>query len=376
MATFLITAGELSGDILGAEIMQALAKKNPKLRFIGVGGPKMRAAGLEEIFPMDDIAVMGFVEIIPHILKIKQRIKKIITTAEQTEDLCGVLTIDAQEFSKRVAKGIKKVKPYVQRFHYAAPKVWAWRPKRAKAYAEIYNTLFCLFPFETEFFAKYGLETHYVGHPVLQRLKAYIPPHLTPPNTHKIALLPGSRKSELKHHVEVSLDVFHKLKVNNPQLTAVMPLPTAHHKKWVEELGYDLTSVNIIMEDSRFAALATCRAALVKSGTSNLELATMGVPMVVMYKANPLSMWLAKKLVKIPYISPVNWVLGRKRVPEYIQEEASVENLTMALNPLLTSDEAWGNAAETYQEFRKLLYVKQAPATTIAAYVQQKITLA
>lgn len=374
MATFLITAGELSGDILGAEIMQALAEKNQNLTFIGVGGPKMRAAGLQEIFPMGDIAVMGLVEIIPHIFKIKQRIKHIIDTAAVTDDLCGVLTIDAQEFSKRVAKGVKAVKPFVPRFHYAAPKVWAWRPNRARTYAQIYDTLFCLFPFETEFFAQYGLETHYVGHPVLQRLEKYIPTKLTPPDTQKIALLPGSRKSELRHHLEVSLDVFHKLKAQNPQLTAVIPLPTQHHKQWVEELGHDLTGVDIVMEDDRFEALATCRAALVKSGTANLELATMGVPMVVMYKANPLSMWLAKKLVKIPYISPVNWVLGRKALPEYIQEEANAENLTLALSTLLTNDDAWNVMADNYKEFRKLLYVKQLPAVTIATHIQQKIT--
>lgn len=350
--TVFLFAGEASADLLGADLMRAMQKKHKNLKFIGVGGVAMHKAGLESLCPLDDFAVMGFSGVLPRIPFFLKRLKE-LTAAAQAANIDALVTIDNQDFSKRLARRIKAAtgKPAI---HYVVPKVWAWRPQRAAKYAAIYDHLLALFPFEPPYFEEYGVPCTFVGHPVAQRLKAYTPPPAPPPL--RLALLPGSRPGEIERHWPVMRQVFEQLKQSHPDLTAVVPL------------AQDVTlpdvpaGVDVVVGEARFQALQACRAALAKSGTANLELAMLGVPSIVVFQTSTLNAWLVRRLVDIPYVSPVNWVAGTQVLPELLQDNFTPEKALAHLQPLLTDDQAWQTQAQALATVRATLTVPDAAA--------------
>lgn len=372
--TIFIVASEPSGDRLGGALMAELNAQVPNLRWVGVGGEQMMAQGLPSAFPLADLAVMGLAEVIPAIPRIWGRLNQLESLAKQVKPSL-IITIDGQDFSKRLAKRLKPLGvPHLQ---YVAPKVWAWRPGRAHQLKHLYTHLLCNLPFEAPWFAAAGLPTTYVGHSMVAAL-AQVP---TPKQQAlQLALLPGSRRSEIARHWPTFLATYRRLKALIPALHGLLVLPDMAAVErcralapWQENEGLE-----IVVGEARFAVLAQCRAALAKSGTNNLEMALLNLPAVVCYRMNAFTYWLAKWLVKVKSISLPNLILsppGQRSegvvYPEFLQQAAKPENLARALYPLLSNTQAHKAQQAKLQQVAAAM-ATPAPAAKLAAHVVQQ----
>lgn len=333
-----LIAGEPSGDFLGGQLMQSLISQYPgTIEFFGIGGHQMEKEGLRSLFPMSELSMMGFVEIIPHIPHLLKRISDTVTDIRKTQpDI--VITIDSPGFTCRVAKQLRlRSFPLV---HYVAPSVWAYKPGRAKKFAHLFDHLLTLLPFEPPYFEKEGLGTTFVGHPVVEhrpssghgeafKVRYHIPTQAT-----ILLALPGSRIGEVKRLLPIYMKTFIKLAQRVPSLYVVIPtLP--HLKSHIETLLVEhAVSVPILLIDStqeKQDALAAAHLALVKSGTATLEIAMAGIPMIVAYKMSFFSYWLIKWMAHIQYASLINLILNRPIIPEYLQHNCTPEKLSHAL---------------------------------------------
>lgn len=369
--TIFIVASEPSGDRLGGALMAELNQRQPSLRWVGVGGPQMAAQGLTSVFPLTDLAVMGLAEVIPAIPRIFARLRQLTALAQQTKPNL-IITIDGQDFSKRLAQRLKPLGvPHVQ---YVAPKVWAWRPGRVHQLKALYTQLLCNLPFEAPWFAKAGLPTTYVGHSMVARLAAVPQPQH---RALQVALLPGSRRSELARHWPVFLATYRRLRQLIPALSGLLVLPDAAALAQCQASApwQPTEGLEVVHGEARFEALAQCTAALAKSGTNNLELALLNLPAVVCYRMHPITYWLAKRLVKLPSISLPNLILhppgeaGQGVVyPEFLQHAAKPENLARALYPLLHNPKAAAHQQAKLQQVAAAMATPK-PAAALAADV-------
>lgn len=344
-----VIACEASGDYLGAKIVHKLKETDPNAyQFIGLGGQHLEKEGIKSLFPISDVAVMGIFEVLPHIYKIYKRIQETVDYLEKEQpDL--VITIDSLGFCKAVIKRLKKrISPKF--VHIVAPQVWAWRPKRAQKCADLFDHLFCLFPFEVDYFKPHGLSTEVFGHPLFEEPQATTPESELRQNYHIdqskkiVTLMPGSRQQELNYHLPVLKELIEKLQ-NKEQYHFFLPV-TNHHKSFVSETIKDWP-VQIDVSESKEKKhdyFQMSNAALVCSGTATLEVALHKVPLAVFYKTNKLTLWLARQLVKIKHVSLVNiicefggWLKNSDIHPvkEYIGNECNAENLETALIDLL-----------------------------------------
>jgi lipid-A-disaccharide synthase len=338
-----IIAGEASGDVLGARLMVALNHQKPGLQWHGVGGARMQEAGLESLFPMDEIAIMGFVEIVPALPRVMCRLRQTVEDIRRTKPDV-LITIDAPGFCKRVAERVQDLRQQGMKIiHYVAPSVWAYRPERAKRMAELFDGLLTLLPFEPEYFLYEGLEARFVGHPVLEEPvtqgdgPAFRARHGIGANTPVLAVLPGSRRGELARHLPVFRQVVERLKHEIPDL---LPVVLSAPGVKLDAHGWVVPPLIISDRSERAGFYAASEAALSKSGTITLELAQAGVPTIVAHKVHPWSARMLRKMIRIPYVSLVNILLNRPLVPEFLQEECQVERILPALRQLMNDQEA------------------------------------
>jgi lipid-A-disaccharide synthase len=340
---FFLIAGEASGDLLGAALIRALRKRDAAVRFTGVGGPRMRAEGMNSLFPQEELAHMGILELLRHIPNILRRVRQCATTAAEVKP-AALITIDAPDFSFRVAK--KLVGKGIPLIHYVAPTVWAWRPGRAKKVAAFLTHLMALLPFEPPYFTKEGLGCTFVGHPIVESGAAagdgrrFRAKHHLTPNDVLITLLPGSRAGEIKRLLPIFESTVRILANRYPNLRLV--LPAVPHL--LETLRRELKDwpVRVILtegDDDKYDALAASQVALACSGTVALELAMARLPAVIAYRANALSAFIARHLLTIKYANLVNLMHDRMVVPEYIQENCTPENLAAGINDILRNEE-------------------------------------
>ncbi len=339
MSKIFIIAGEASGDVLGFRLMQALRAQNPDVRFSGIGGARMTEAGLNSLFPMQELALMGLAEILPKVVHLKKRLAQTIE-AIRTQKPDILLTIDSPGFTLRVLKAIGTSGP--KRVHYVAPQVWAWRQERVKHFPGLWEELLCLLPFEPEFFAPHGLHPVFTGHPVLESgadkgdAARFHAAHSLAPDAVPLVLMPGSRVTETKRLLPVFKATLARLQPQIPSLVPVVAAAagiaeavTAHTADWpVKPI-----IVRGVLE--RYDAFAAARAALTKSGTSTLELAMAGVPMAVTYRVNPISAAIGRRLIKVPYVAMINLLAGHALVPELLQEECRADRLAETILALL-----------------------------------------
>jgi lipid-A-disaccharide synthase len=336
---FLI-AGEPSGDFIGSKLMHALKETDLCFDFQGVGGSQMVQEGLKEVLPFEDFSVMGIFENIgktyrlyKHLTFLKNRI------IEEKPDL--LITIDFPGFNFKLGKKLKG--SGIPHLHYVGPTVWAWRPWRAKNIARFLKHLCVLFPFEPPYFEKYGLSTSFVGHPLMEEsmgqgsAQAFRKKYAIEKDREVLLILPGSRRGELDHHLSIFQEATRLLKDKGKKIHIVIPtldflIPLIPTEGW----GGPLTLVTDKTDKQN--AYAASRLALAASGTISLELALARVPMLIAYKANPLSIWLVKRLIQIPYICMVNILLKRQVVPEFIQQHCRADTLSKALLDLMTND--------------------------------------
>lgn len=355
MTLVYLVAGEESGDVLGAKLMVALMAARPGLDFAGVGGPRMQAEGLVPLFAQKELAVMGLLEVLPRLRHLRARLRE--TVADILARRPAVLvTIDSPGFTLRVLRGVAG--HGIPRAHYVAPQVWAWREGRVKHFPGLWEKLLCLLPFEPEFFARHGLAATFVGHPVLEAGLAegdaarFRTQHGLEPDQRPLIVMPGSRRSEVSRLLPVFGETLARLAPVVPGLVPVVPV--AHSVAEAVHAATASWAVRpILVADTvdKHDAFAAAAAALVKSGTSTLELALAGVPMVVGYRVNPLTAAIVRRLVKVKYAALVNLLAGREVVPELIQENCTPPLLTKRLARLLTDPQ---EAAAQRMAFRDI----------------------
>ncbi len=363
MPLIYLLAGEHSGDVLGARLMAALRAARPDLDFAGIGGPRMAALGFSSLFPMHELAVMGLVEIVPRLWRLRRRM------AETVADIAArrpaiVVTIDSPGFALRL---LRRIAPLgVTRVHYVAPQVWAWRESRVRRFPGLWDRLLCLLPFEPDYFARFGLDARFVGHPVLEsgadqgngaRFRAA---HGIAADAPLVILMPGSRPSEAGRLLPVYGQTVALLAARFPNLVPVVPAAGAVAQA-VARAAADWPIKPLVVSEiaGKHDAFAAASAALTKSGTSTLELALAAVPMAVTYRVNALTAMIARRLIRVPHVAMVNLLAGREVVPELLQENCSPERLAATVAGLITTPAL---AAAQREAFRAVLATLRPPA--------------
>lgn len=331
---FLI-AGEPSGDRLGAALMAGLKSLAP-VEFTGVGGPLMQAEGLDSLFPMEELSVMGIAEVLPKYFPLKRRISQ-TAGAVLTSGAEALVTIDSPDFCLRVAALVKSDRPEFRTIHYVAPSVWAWRPGRAAKMAKVIDHVLALLPFEPPYMTAAGMTCDFVGHPVVAEPLATAEEKAAFAGAGPLLLaLPGSRKGEITRLAPVFGEVVGRLKAAHPGLRVALPTV-----RGVAGLVRDLTSgwavqPEIIEDPARKrGAFAAADVALAASGTVSLELAANGCPMVIAYDMHPLTLWLMRRAALIETVTLVNLVSESRVVPEFIGPDCRVERIAPALEAML-----------------------------------------
>jgi len=329
-----LVAGEASGDALGAGLMQALKDRQPDVRFAGIGGEAMCAVGLASLFPYSELSLMGFLEVVPHIPALLRRMRETALDIAAKQP-AAVVTIDSPGFNFRLALLLKANlrTANIKRIHYVAPSVWAYKPRRARKTALLFNRLLTLLPFEPPYFEKEGLHATFVGHPVLWDkstgdANAFHMRHNIEAKTPLLLILPGSRKGEIHCHLKLFMEAATAL----PGFLPII-LAGAQVKGSIKDQAPQGTIIADIAE--KHDAFAAAELALTKSGTISLELAKAGVPMVVAHRGNPLSVWLIRRMLLIKYASLANIAVNRAIIPELIQEHCNLAEITQALIDLV-----------------------------------------
>jgi lipid-A-disaccharide synthase len=337
---FFLIAGEASGDLLGARLMQALKKQTDgQVRFAGIGGPRMQAEGIDLLFLQEELAHFGLFELlrhIPHLLRRMRETKAVIRRLRPA----ALITIDAPDFCFRVARSLKGAG--IPLIHYVAPTVWVWRAGRAKKIAKFLDHLLALLPFEPPYFTHEGLPCDFVGHPIVEsgadqgdaarfRTKFSIPATAT-----LVSLLPGSRMSEVSRLLPVFGETVALLARHYPDLRLLLPTVPALRDYIAAQVEHWAAPVTLIDNDSdKYDGFAASSAALACSGTVTIELAMALLPAVIAYKVSALTLFLYRRFLKIDYASLVNIMHNRMVMPELLQGDCTPEKLAAALTALI-----------------------------------------
>jgi lipid-A-disaccharide synthase len=370
----MLVCGEPSGDALGAQLMAGIkALAGDRVTFTGVGGRAMAHEGLQSLFPLDATSVMGLREVVPAIPRILRHVKNAVDYAVQTKP-DAVVVIDSPDFTHRVARGIKRRDPSIRTVDYVAPQVWASRAYRAKAMASYFDLVLALFPFEVPFFEKFGLKAAFVGHPVIERAAK-----MTGGNALRarlgiaegaplLALLPGSRTSEIRFILPVFKAAVGLLARKVPGLVTVLPTVPHVAGKVRDATQSWPTPLHIVENDvDKYAAFDAADVALAASGTVTAEIALSRTPMVVAYKVGGLTYFLSKFLMTVQYMTLINILLEREAVPEYLQSRATPQALADAVAHLFADTDARAIQALAMNEFgRRLGEGDEAPSQRAA----------
>jgi len=345
-----IFAGEASGDLHGEKLLQALYEKDPQLKVMGVGGPKMRAVGMECILPMEKFQVMGFVDVflaLPRLIRQFYEVRRSILEANPKM----VVTIDYPGFNLRMAASLRKKGFKGKICHYICPSVWAWGKNRIDIMADNLDLLLTILPFEKQYFAHTPLNVQYVGHPLSQRISS--------PNTRQagrlVAIFPGSRTKEIERNLPIHLKVAKTILNEYPDLTFGISVSDARFlpliEKMVEQAGI---KVELFSSERKETLMKTAFLAIAKSGTVTLELALYGVPTVVTYAISSFDVFLAKYIFRIhlPYYCLVNIIASREVFPELIGPALTETSLYLHIKKLIGDPDA---CLEGCREVRRLL---------------------
>ncbi|MGV1098961.1 lipid-A-disaccharide synthase [Thiovibrio sp. JS02] len=355
----MIVAGEASGDMHAARLIAALKARRPDARICGVGGPALAAEGVEILYDAARLAVVGIFEVISHFSFIREAMRILVRRLrEDPPDL--LILVDYPDFNFHLGKKARKLG--VPIFYYISPQVWAWRSGRVKTIRALVDRMAVILPFEQAFYRKFGMEVDFVGHPLMDAVRATLPAarfrlrHEIGPEATVVGLLPGSRKRELSAMLPVFLAAAKIIKAKVRDAVFLLPLaPTlAEEDLFAAGLADCGLPVRVSRED-RYELMASCQAVMAASGTVSLELAILNVPMVISYKVSPLTYFLGRRLIKVQYASLVNLVAGREVVPELLQHEATPEKIAEATLKLLADNEERGRMLAGLGEVREKL---------------------
>lgn len=328
----LMVAGEASGDLHGSKVVARLRALAPDVSVFGVGGDRMRDAGMEIIHHANDFAMVGFVEILKHVPRLKGAMDELVESAVERGVRLAIL-IDYPGFNLMLARRLKKAGLRV--LYYISPQVWAWGEGRVRAIARRVDRMAVVLPFEAEFYGARGVEVDFVGHPLLEEpwMGSVGGPRSGIVGPPVLGLLPGSRRQEVSRHVHVMLEASRLVRRVVPGLSVRLGLANGISRAAV---GVPEHEVEIVEPPDVHDMMTTATALIVSSGTATLEAACIGTPMVIVYKMAPLSYALARALVRIPHIGLVNVVAGEEIVPEFVQHRATPRALADALEPFFT----------------------------------------
>ena len=336
--TVALVAGEASGDILGAGLMQALKARHPDVRFIGIGGPRMEAQGLRSYFPLERLAVMGLVEVLGRLPELLARRKRLLKTfLDVRPDV--FIGIDAPDFNLDLA--LKLRRNGIKTVHYVSPSVWAWRQNRVLKIRDACDLMLTLFPFEAKFYDAHQVAVRFVGHPLADAIPL-VPDRAAaraelklPQDGLVVALMPGSRGGEVGRLGPLFLAAAERLRSMRPGIRFVVPCASPERRAQLEQIlaGRDLPLT--LLDGQSHAALAACNAVLIASGTATLEALLYKRPMVVAYSVAPLTFRILKRMVKSPYVALPNLLAQRLLVPELLQDAATPDAMARLLSPLL-----------------------------------------
>lgn len=344
---YYVIAGETSGDLHGSNLITALKEQDPPAEFRVVGGDLMeRTSGQRAVLHTSQMSFMGFVEILSNLNTIRKNLKLVKKDLIQYMPDCLIL-IDFPGFNLRIADFAKRHNLFV--CYYISPKVWAWNEKRVLKVKALVDRMFCILPFEKEFYAKWGMQVDYVGNPLLDELSRFSP-EKNFIHKHKlglkplIALLPGSRKMEIKK----LLPGMAAMQDHFPEYQFVIAGAPNFTSVYYQKVLKGRTDIPIVF-GATYDLLSNAQAALVASGTATLETALLRVPEVVVYKAHWLSVWLAKRLVRVKYISLVNLIMDLMIVRELIQEDFNEQAVKQELGLLLNDTSYRENMLQNYE---------------------------
>ncbi|MCW9032634.1 MAG: lipid-A-disaccharide synthase [Rhodospirillales bacterium] len=367
-----IIAGEPSGDVLGARLMQALKQEHQgQINFFGIGGPRMSEQGLKSLFPMSELSIMGLTEIIPHIPKLLGRITETVEDI-QAKNPSALITIDSPAFSLRVSKKLKgKGIPLI---HYVAPSVWAWKPGRAKKVARYLDHLLALLPFEPPYFEVEGLSTSFVGHSILESgadqgsKNSFRAKHSIPLNAPLLCLLPGSRSGEIKRLLPVFEEALALIHKELPDLHLVLPTIERQANKLREATENWTETIHIIEGiEEKYDAFAASDVALAASGTVALELAMASTPMVITYKVNPITHFIVRKMVKTKFGNLTNILLQREVIPELIQGDCTASNVASRVKALFQDKISRQRQIDGFKESLSMLGLNENEVPSVRA---------
>ncbi|MBL8511651.1 MAG: lipid-A-disaccharide synthase [Betaproteobacteria bacterium] len=332
-----IVAGEVSGDLLGSQLINALKQEYPQLEFVGIAGPKMQAAGATTWYPMEKLAVRGYIEVLKHfreILAIRRGLRERLLR----ERPVAFIGIDAPDFNLGLEKALKQAG--IPTIHYVSPSLWAWRGERIHKIKAAVDHMLTIFPFEPAIYQKVGVTASYVGHPLAdsipmtsQRESARVQLRLRESDL-IIALLPGSRQSELEYHADLYVETAREILKTHPEARFLVPLATRetrdHFNATLWRYNAQDLPIQVLFGHANLA-LAAADVGLVASGTATLEAALLRCPHVITYRISPITYWMVKDKGYLPYVGLPNILAGDWLVPELLQHDATPQNLARAL---------------------------------------------
>lgn len=344
MANVVMVAGEASGDLLGGRLIETLRHRIPTARFAGIGGPRMISAGFESWFPQEALAVRGFVEVLRHLRRIlavrRELARRVLADRPQL-----FLGIDSPEFNLGLERRLKAAG--VRTAHMVSPQVWAWRSGRVRSIRQSVSQLLVLFPFEEALYREAGIGVTYVGHPLADEIPDRIDREAIraelrlPARAKVVTVLPGSRQSEIEMMADVFVETVKLIARASPDVRFLVPLVTRETRALFEEAVYRCNARELplaLLFGHARDALAACDVALAASGTVTLEAALSHRPLVIAYRVAPLSATIARWLVRVPHIGLPNILCGEAVAPEFLQDDATPENLAQAVANLLADE--------------------------------------
>ena len=350
----LVVAGEASGDLHGARLIAELRRLDPDLSVFGLGGDEMRAAGLQAVAHSSEISVVGITEVWKILPRAREIFASLLAETEKRRPR-GAVLIDFPEFNLRLARELKR--RGVPVLYYISPQVWAWRRGRVKTIARVVSRMLVLFPFEVDFYSRSGVDVVHVGHPLVDEVpeRTNVWEEGEPRGPYRIALLPGSRRSEVEALLPAMLQAVGLLARELPievQLIQAPGLPAELLTEEVELSGLPVRIVDGADPEARFDAISGSHLALCASGTATLEVGLLGTPMLVLYRLGFWTYLLGRLLVRLPNIALVNLVLGRRVVPELIQGQATPPRIAAQASRLLRDRAAITRMRQALSEVR------------------------
>ncbi len=368
MRKFFILAGEPSGDSHAARLMEQLLRLDDTIEFTGIGGENMKKKGLKSLVPLEKMSVVGLNEVLKNIVFFR-KVMNLCREEFNKQKFDAFIPVDYPGFNLRLAKYSKN--KGIPVLYYIAPQLWAWGKNRTKAIKDRVDLLMVVFPFETEFFGKLGINTTFVGHPLLD--DPYFSDEFPSLKQRRriITIMPGSRKQEILKHSLLVEDIIRLLSEKLPEYEIKIAISGAEHLNYYDEIMQKYSYVKISGKPKELMRQST--AGIIKTGTSNLEAALSGLPINMFYKTSSLSYWLGKKLVNLEYLSLINILSDKSVINEYIQKEAKADLIVNDITDLVSNEDRYTDIQNNYKKIRKMLGdsgASQRAAKEILDYLQ------